>query len=118
MPEATDRQMQAYADQRIRVFAEKFRSLLAEARDHKTAVDDCYSRAAGSSRWSDARTDGPPRLLQAGNSAEPDDFLNFNAFISLFIDFADGNLNLTNLNDLPALWAVLDNACVRPVNSQ
>lgn len=89
MPEATDVQMQSFCDQRIRPFAELWELLVVRAREHKAAIDDAYARAAGTNAWADARTDGPPHLMQAGNSANPDDVLAFNAFISAVIDLAD-----------------------------
>lgn len=105
MAEATDVQMQNYADSRIRVFAEQARGLYLAAKDHKAAIDDAYARASGSNAWADNRTDGPPHLLQAGNSANPDDVLNFNSFISALITFYE--------TDQASAWAVLQRACVR-----
>jgi hypothetical protein len=70
-----------------------------------------YARAASASAWADNRSPlDPPHLLQAGNSANPDDFLNFNAFISALITFFE--------TDQAAAWAVLLRACVRPVNGE
>lgn len=109
--------MQQFANERVRPFAEQFRAVLVAARDHKSAIDDIYARATGSSRWDDARDDGPPHLLQSGNSANPDDMLNFNAFISALCDIIDGvGTDATNAATLRANWAVLVDACVRPVN--
>lgn len=90
MAEATNAQMQKYCDERIRPFAESWELLIARAREHKLAIDDAYARAAGTNAWADARTDGPPHLMQAGNSANPDDVLSFNALISSLIALADG----------------------------
>lgn len=100
---ATDVQMQTYCDQRVRVFAEAARSLYLAAKDHKAAIDDVYARATSTSAWADNRTDGPPHLLQSGNSANPDDVLNFNTFITNFIAFVEAD----------ASWTVLERACVR-----
>lgn len=108
MPNATDQQMQHFADERIRPFAEAARLLLAQARDHKAAIDDAYARASGGAAWADGRTDGPPHLLQAGGGANPDDVLNFNAFVSALIAFFDSTQ--------AASWAVLQRACVRPLS--
>lgn len=116
MAAANDAQMQQFADQRVRVFAEMFRAILVAARDHRSAIDDIYSRATSNSRWTDSRTDGPPHLLQSGNSANPDDMLNFNSFISALIDIIDGvGTDATNAATLRSNWAVLVDACVRPV---
>lgn len=108
MPEATDLQMQTYADQRVRVRAEQFRALYLACKDDKAAIDDEYSRANGTNRWNDARTDGPPHLLQAGNSANPDDVLNYNALISAFVTWVESTE--------AAAWAVHQRACVRPTS--
>lgn len=106
MAEATNAQMQQFCDARLRVFAESARALLIAATDHKAALDDEYARASGTSAWADARTDGPPHLLQAGNSANPDDVLNFNAFLTKLQTF----FGTTAASE----WAVLQRACVRP----
>ncbi len=106
MAEATNVQMQTYCDQRIRTFAEAARALLLACNDHKASIDDVYARASGSNAWADARTDGPPHLLQAGNSANPDDVLNFNDFLAKLQTF----FGTTASGD----WAVLERACVRP----
>jgi hypothetical protein len=117
MPEATDIQMQKFSDERVRVFAEQFRAVVAAARDHKGSIDDVYARATGVDRWDDGRPDGPPHLLQSGNSANPDDMLNFNSFISALTDILDGvGTDATNAATLRANWAVLVDACVRPLN--
>lgn len=108
MAQANDVQMQHYADERIRPFAEQARALYLAAKDHKLAIDDVYDRAANGSLWSDARTDGPPHLLQAGGSVSPDDMLNFNAFVSAFITFIETTQS--------AAWAVLQRACKEPLS--
>lgn len=106
MAEATNAQMQAYCDQRIRPFAEQARALYLAAKDHKAAIDDVYARSAGSNVWNDARTDAP-HLLAAGGSSSPNDPLTFNSFISAFISFIEGNGD----------WATFQRACVRPVSA-
>ena len=60
MPEATNRQMQQFADERIRPRAEQFRNLRASCLDDKSIIDDVYARAIGTDRWNDSRNDGPP----------------------------------------------------------
>lgn len=119
MPEATDLQMQKYMDQRVRVHAESFRAAYLAAKDDKAEIQDEYDRAIGTNRWTDARTDGPPHLLQSGNSASPDDLLNFNAFITAFIAIIDGTgetdaVKAGYVNDMRNAWAVFQRACVRP----
>lgn len=120
MPEATNQQMQAYADQRVRVFAEQFRAVYIGAIDHKSSIDDVYARAIGSNVWNDARTDGPPHLLKSGNSSSPDDMLVFNSFITALVNVIQGSgendaTKAGYVNDLRSNWAVLVDACVRPV---
>lgn len=127
MPEATDTQMQNYADQRIRVRAEQFRDLLIGMRDDKAANGDEYERATTNppvaGQWLDARTDGPPHLLQSGYSAQdtpsnPDDLTNYNAFITAILTIIDGADNANDAANAAAIrstWAVLNRACVRPV---
>lgn len=116
--EATDAQMQAYCDGRIRVRAEQLRALFNAAADDKAAIDDEYARGVGANRWSDSRTDGPPHLLQSGNSANPDDLLNYNAALDLIAKFKAGTFaNVGEANGFAALWAVLQRACVRPVSN-
>lgn len=99
MPEATDVQMQRFCDERIRPFAEEWGKLITQARQHKAAMDDVYSRASTNppvlGQWLDGRTDGPPHLMQSGYSAQdtpsnPDDVLAFNTLISALIDLANG----------------------------
>ncbi len=116
MPEATNDQVQRYCNERVRVRAEAIRAIRAALLDDLAAIDDVYARAAGTSRWNDARTDGPPHLLQCGNSANPDDVLNFNAFATLFLKFMDGTFaSQGEANSAAADWTVLDRACVRAI---
>lgn len=90
MADATDIQMQQYCDQRIRPFAEAWELLIARARSHKLAIDDVYARGVSANHWEDARTDGPPHLMQSGDSANPDDVLAFNSLVTNLIALADG----------------------------
>lgn len=116
MANATNEQMQVYANERIRVRAEQFRALRIACQADKSVIDDEYARAASNEAWADSRLDGPPHLLQAGNGANPDDFLNYNAFISLFEKFMSGTfLDVNEANSAAAQWAVLNRACVRSV---
>lgn len=118
MAEATNAQMQRFANERVRPFAEHFRNLLIEARDHRGSIDDIYARAVGNNRWDDARDDGPPHLLKSGNSANPDDMLNFNTFLASLIDIIDGvGSDSTNASNLRGTWQVLVDACVRSASS-
>lgn len=117
MAEATDAQMQAFANNRVRPRAETFRNLRAACLDDKASLNDVYARAIGTNRWTDARNDGPPHLLISGNSANPDDMLVYNTFITLFEKFMTGTFaNLSEANNAAAQWLVLQNSCVRPIN--
>lgn len=120
MPEATDIQMQTYCDQRIRVRAESQRLLLSQYADDKLSIDDEYSRGAGTNAWADARTDGPPHLLQSGNSANPDDVLNYNSFVSAMLNVFNGTgeddaTKAGYVNAIRSAYPVFQRACVRPV---
>lgn len=116
--DATDIQMQKYADERVRVRAEQLRDLFARCVDDQGAIDDVYARAVSNSRWTDGRTDGPPHLLMSGNSASPDDMLNYNTALTRIAQFKSGTFaNINEANEFAALWAVLQDACVRPVGS-
>lgn len=115
MPEATNVQMQTYADQRIRPRAEQLRALFNSCADDKLANDDVYARANGTNQWADARADGPPHLLAAGNAANPNDVTNYNALLDLLAKFKAGTFaNVSEANGAAALITVLFRACVRP----
>lgn len=62
MPIATDAQMQAFTDQRLRPRAEQARAFYLSLGDDKAAINDEYARATSNQAWVDARTDGPPNL--------------------------------------------------------
>jgi hypothetical protein len=117
MAAATDVQMQTYANERLRPRAEQLRAAFAACADDQAAIDDIYARAVSNSRWTDARADGPPHLLQSGNSANPDDMLSYNTALARIAQFRAGTFaNVGEANEFAALWAVLQDACVRPVN--
>ncbi len=110
MAEATDAQMQAYCDQRVRVRAEQMRAFVNSLRDDKAAIDDVYARAVGANPWSDSRQDGPPKLLAS------QDVLTFNAFATLFLKCIDGTATAQDVADLSSNLAPFQAACVRPVS--
>lgn len=114
MAEATDQQMQAYANERIRPRAEAFRLLKNMFADDKAAIDSVYDRADGGAAWNDNRTDGPPKLLAS------QDVLVYNAFISNFISLVTGSgendaTKAAIVNGIRDNLAVFQSACVRPV---
>lgn len=109
MPMATDTQMQAYADQRVRPTAQTWRNLVASLRDHKAAIDSVYERAVSADAWNDNRGDGPPKLLVN------QDMLNFNSFITLLLKLIDTGLTAQEVTDFRAQLAPLLTACVNPL---
>ena len=109
MAEATDIQMQQYADERVRVRAEQLRLLYNQLKDDKAAIEDIYARAVGANPWDDARTDGPPTLLNQ------QDMLTYNAIITNLIKCIEGTATSQEVADIAANWAVFQGACVRPV---
>lgn len=114
MSEATNAQMQTFANERVRPMAEQLRAVFIAGADHTAAIDDIYARGVGSSRWNDNRTD-PPHLLQSGNSASPDDMLNFNSAMAMLEKFRTGTFaSQGEANAFAGMWAVLQDACVRP----
>ena len=122
MAAATDQQMQTYCDSRIRIRAESLRAIYYAITDDKASITDEYARAVSNSAWADARTDGPPHLLQSGNSANPDDLLNYNAFMSALKNLIDGT-SVANGSSVAAdaatlssTWPVLMRACVRSLS--
>ena len=114
MPIANDAQMQAFCDQRIRPRAQQLRQLLNQMTDDKNSIGDEYARATSATAWADARTDGPPHLLQSGNSANPDDLLNYNALITSLLAIINGTGQTSDMATVHANWSVLMNACVQP----
>jgi hypothetical protein len=113
---ANDQQMQQFCNDRLRPRAEAFRDLRASCQDDVGAIDEIYARGVSNDRWEDDRNDGPPKLLQSGNAANPDDALNYNSFLQLFEKFMAGTFaNVGEANSAAAQWAVLQDACVRPL---
>lgn len=100
MPIATNQQVQAFVDQRIRPHAELVRSLALEYADDISEIDDIYAALTQPSpTWTDNRTDGPPHLLT------PPDVLAINTFMN--------DIKAAILND--AQYAIVLKACVRQV---
>lgn len=118
---ANNQQMQVFADVRVRRRAEQIRNLLAALADDKASIDEIFLRATSQDRWDDAREDGPPTLLQSGDSASPDHMLAYNSLISqlLWLLNATGEAPGGSLEDFAGSirgnWAVVIDACVRPV---
>lgn len=97
---ATDAQVQQYANERVRVWSEQCRALYLTAKDHKAVIDDVYAALVQENpTWTDTRSDAPPVLL------DPSDLLAWNAFVTAFITFVEGNAD----------YAKVLQACVRPI---
>lgn len=112
MAAATNSQMQKYADDRIRRRAEQLRALRSSCADDKMAIGDCYERAVSANQWADSRDD-PPHLLQAGDTASPNDFTNYNLLITLIDKFFSGTFaTVEEANSASAAWTTLQAACV------
>ncbi len=107
---ATDIQMQVYCDTRIRVRAEEMRHAVFAFRDDKAAIEDVFDRAANGDPWDDARTDGPPNLLNQ------QDVLVYNSVATLFLKCIDGTATAQDVSDLNANWTQFQAACVQPVS--
>lgn len=105
---ATDAQVQAFVDQRLRPFAEALRSLVSAAQDDQTAISDVYNACNQQSpTWADNRRDGPPFLLA------PQDVLNFNTFTVQLINAMKGTSDGSTLANLASLYPAVLKGCVR-----
>lgn len=111
---ATDIQMQAFMDQRVRPRAEQCRLLLSNLQDDNASIADEFSRAASGPLWNDARTDGPPHLLASGPTSSPDDLSNYNSVMVTLLAVIAGTATPTQISSFPGQWAILMRACVRP----
>lgn len=109
MAEANDDQMQRFFNERIRVRAEEFRSLIASFADDKASIESVFARAAGSNPWTDARTDGPPTL------AASQDMLVYNSIATLLAKFVAGTATAQDSADFSANLNQFQAMCVRPV---
>lgn len=120
---ATNQQMQTGADQYWRPFWEHARALKLFGDTIKADGDSWYARAISTTAWADARTDGPPNLLQSGNSSNPDDYVNLNSFITAFKTIIEGTDTVNDAANAAALrsaWNTGMRACVQlpPVFTQ
>lgn len=115
MAAATDPQMQTFADQRVRPVAELGREFFARMADDKNAIDDVYARAISANRWNDGRDDGPPTLMQSGDSANPDHMLVYNTIAEKMAKVIAGTATAQDIADIAANWPVLMDCCVRPL---
>ena len=99
MAAATNAQVQAFVDQRVRPRCEQIRALVLAMQDDIAALGDIYANLTNNPTWVDNRTDGPPHLLTAN------DVLAYNTFVN------DANTAMSKDVQYPVVLA----ACVRPV---
>jgi|SRR3990167_2432201 len=104
---ATNAQVQAYADLRVRRRAEDIRNLYIAIKDDKAVIDDVYANLIDNPTWTDQRGDNPPHLLT------PNDVLAYNTFMDMFIAFIEGTLTDQNKNSGAAQYPVIKGTCVR-----
>ena len=109
MAAADNVQMQAYADQRVRVRAQQWRNFVQALRDDKATIDSVYERAVSANAWTDTRADGPPKKLAN------QDMLSFNSFATLLLKLVDSGLTAQEVTDFRAQLAPLLTACVNPL---
>jgi len=81
MAQATDAQVQRFADERLRPRAEQLVRILNAMVDDRAAIDDVYDRLANGSAWTDGRRDGPPKMLSKN------ELLSYNTFAADLIAF-------------------------------
>lgn len=92
---ATNDQVQFYNDQRIRPWSKAFVAAYLQAKDDKAQIDDIYANvSAQSPTWVDANSSNSP------HAATPSDVLAWNAFITDFITFVEGNANYSIVQKL------------------
>lgn len=100
MAKATDEQIQAFVNTRVRPRAEQIREILLSMEDDRSLFDDIFETLSDpSSTWSDNRLDGPPHLLTK------DDVLAWNTFL----------FNTITAMRADAQLPVVLKACVQPL---
>jgi hypothetical protein len=63
MPIATDEQVQAFADQRVRPLCEKIREVVVLCNDLRVSIEDVYAHLVQANpTWVDSRTDVPNKI--------------------------------------------------------
>lgn len=97
MAAATNAQVQAFVNDRIRPRCEQIRALYNAVLDDIATIGDVYSNLTSSPTWTDNRTDGPPSLLA------PSDILAVNTFLN--------NIKTAIASD--AQLPIVRKACVR-----
>lgn len=85
---ATNAQVQAYVDQRLRPMVELARKLKLMLDDNIAVIDDVYANLTDNPTWTDNRPDNPPHLLT------PNDVLALNTFMNNVRDEIRDNAQL------------------------
>lgn len=106
MPVATDEQVQAFVDGRIRPRCEQLRNLIVAIEDDIAAIDDVYEHLNGTPTWEDNRIDVPSQLT-------PADVLAINTLYNHVRNGAKGLAQVNTHSD----YAVGMSACVNPILS-
>lgn len=102
MANATNAQVQAFVDNRIRPRCEQIRALRTAIADDIAAIDSVYAALTQATpTWVDTPTGAPPNLLA------PADVLSVNTLLNDLKAAIDGNTR----------YPVALKACVRPVGS-
>lgn len=106
---ASDQQVQAYVDSRVRPRCEIIRKLYLLVKDDSATIDDVYAALTQPTpTWTDNRPDFPPHLLT------PSDVLAWNTFIVGFTKLVEGTFaNVGEANGAAAQYPVILDACVR-----
>lgn len=112
MAEATNQQVQAFCDTRIRPRAEQLRAVVASMQDDQAEIADVYANVNdGASTFADTRTDGPPHLMTK------QDVLVYNAVSALLLKCVAGTATSGDISALAGNWPVFMQACVRPLGA-
>ena len=96
---ATNQQVQAFVDQRIRPRCEQIRALVLNMQDDIAEISDVYANLTNSPTWVDNNTSNPPHFMSAS------DVLGINSFLHNAVT------NLTGDGQYP----IVLESCVRPV---
>lgn len=98
---ATNQQVQAYVDQRIRPHSRDVLVTFLKLVEDKSVIGDVYANVNdGGSTWTDTRTDGPPHLILRT------DVLAWNTFVTELIEFIEEH----------AQWPVVQNCVFGPLD--
>jgi hypothetical protein len=101
MPNATNLQVQNYADNFTRPISERLRSLFEDITNALSLIDDVYANLTNNPTWTDGRADGPPHLLVPG------DVLAWNTFCTLLLKCKAGTATLADVAAMSAQWPVI-----------